>query len=310
MMHSPSHAFRTLLATVALLVVAPRSGSTCPPFENGGETVGELENDSLDEASGLAASRRHDGRFWTHNDSGGEARVFLLEPSGGDAGVLDLEGVEATDWEDIAVGPCEPKGDRSCIYVADVGDNKRRRESVSITRVPEPALPDGESDGWSTDEATTVEFTYPDGPRNAETLLVHPETAEAYVIEKTPRAKATVYRVPRNSKSEEDDETGVEAEAVSELEVDRSPVGGLITGGDVAPAGEAFTVRTYVKVFTFCAGDGEPFESSFEGDPVVSHPRFTFQSEALAYGPDGESIWFTSEGKGAAVVRMDRDGSD
>lgn len=304
MLHSLSDAFRTLAAVAALLVVAPQSGATCPPFENGGEKMGELASDAIDESSGLAASRRHDGRFWTHNDSGGEARVFLIDHSGESGGVLDLEGVEATDWEDIAVGPCESGGDRSCIYVADVGDNKRGRRSVSITRVPEPALPDEESDGWSTDEATTVEFTYPDGPRNAETLLVHPETAEMYVVEKTPRAKATVYRVPRAS---EDDEAGVEAKAVSELEVDQSPVGGLITGGDVAPDGDTFTVRTYVKVFTFCVEDGEPFESAFEADPVVSFPRFTFQSEALAYGLDGESIWFTSEGKGAAVVRMDRE---
>jgi hypothetical protein len=289
-----------LVAVAGLLVAAPQSGATCPPFENGGEKMGELANEAIDESSGLAASRRHDERFWTHNDSGGEARVFLIDHAGESRGVLDVEGVEATDWEDIAVGPCESGGDRSCIYVADVGDNKRGRRSVSITRVPEPALPDEESDGWSTDEATTVEFTYPGGPRNVETLLVQPETAEAYVIEKTPRAKATVYRVPRAWGGDDP----VEAEVVGEIEVDQSLVGGLITGGDVAPDGEAFTVRTYVKVFTFCTDDGEPFESAFEAEAVVSHPRFTFQSEALAYGPDGESIWFTSEGKGAAVVRM------
>jgi len=306
MLHSLSDAFRTLAAVAAMLVVAPQSGATCPAFENGGEKVGKLANDAIDEASGLAASRRHGNRFWTHNDSGGEARVFLLDRSGGDAGVLDLEGIEATDWEDIAVGPCEAGGDRSCIYVADVGDNKRKRESVSVTRVPEPALPDGEADGWSTDDATTVEFTYPDGPRNAETLLVHPKTAEMYVIEKTPDERATVYEVPREFGGGKNGDAAVEAEAVNELEVDQSPVGGLITGGDVAPSGEAFTVRTYVKIFTFCAEDGEPFEKAFEAEAVVSLPRFTFQSEALAYGPDGESIWFTSEGRGAAVVRMGR----
>src|SRR5690606_1795107 len=36
----------------------------------------------LEEASGLAASRRHAGVLWMHNDSGGEPEVFAVDSTG------------------------------------------------------------------------------------------------------------------------------------------------------------------------------------------------------------------------------------
>ncbi len=302
MLHSLPQPLRVGLATLVLLLVAPQPGETCPPWETGGTKTGELEHAAIDESSGLAASRRHPGHFWTHNDSGGEAHLFLLDDSGAHVGLLRLAGVEAADWEDVAVAPCSSEGDASCIYAADIGDNRGRRESVSITRVREPALPDDRPAGWVSGEATTVEFQYPDGPRNAETLLVHPETAASYVVEKTMDRESTIYRVPRRG---DNAEGPAQAEPVGGLEVDQT-LGGLITGGDISPDGREFSIRTYVKVFTFCAGDGGSFESAFEADPVESYPRVTIQSEALAYGLEGEALWFTSEGKHPPLIRLDR----
>jgi len=38
--------------------------------------LGLINNDSLNEVSGLAASRKNSNVLWTHNDSGDESRVF------------------------------------------------------------------------------------------------------------------------------------------------------------------------------------------------------------------------------------------
>src|SRR5690606_29311603 len=83
---------------------------------------GKVEYNEIKEASGLAASRRHSGMLWTHNDSGDEARIFLMTDNGKHAGEYFLEGVEALDVEDIAVGP-GPVDGLSYIYLADFGDN-------------------------------------------------------------------------------------------------------------------------------------------------------------------------------------------
>src|SRR5688572_16148109 len=71
----------------------------------------------LPEGSGLAASRRTPGRFWSHNDSGAPVLVALDE-SGRVLGRLRIDGVTVGDWEAVAVGRC-PSG--SCIYIGDIG---------------------------------------------------------------------------------------------------------------------------------------------------------------------------------------------
>jgi hypothetical protein len=89
----------------------------------------------LPEGSGLAASRRTPGRFWTHNDSG-EPVLFALDGNGHVTGRLRISGATVKDWEAVAVGPC-PSG--SCIHVADIGDNEAKRKQITVYRIPEPA---------------------------------------------------------------------------------------------------------------------------------------------------------------------------
>ena len=44
--------------------------------------LGLINNDSLNEVSGLAASRKNSNVLWTHNDSGDENRVFAIDANG------------------------------------------------------------------------------------------------------------------------------------------------------------------------------------------------------------------------------------
>ena len=291
-----------LISVIALLRPAP--AHACPPWETGGEMAGTIQHPKVVESSGLAASRRSAGRFWTHNDSGDQPRLFLFDGDGGHAGAVKFKQIEAEDWEDMAVGPCSAGSDESCLYVADIGDNKAERETVSILRAPEPELPEELSGTLMLEPPTVIEFRYPGGPRDADAMMVHPETGTLYVVEKTSNKKAAIFRIPRDEGS---DDTPVVAKPVGTISVNRG-FGGHVTGGDISPAGDEFSVRTYIKVFTFCA-DEESFESAIEADPIESHPRFSLQSESLAYGTDGKTLWFTSEGKRAPQVRMRRHGT-
>ena len=60
-----------------------------------GEAIATLANQAIDESSGIACSRRLDGAFWTHNDSGGDANIYLFDRTGRDLGACRLEGVDA-----------------------------------------------------------------------------------------------------------------------------------------------------------------------------------------------------------------------
>lgn len=96
---------------------------------------------ALDEMSGLAASNRYKGVYWTHNDSGDSARIFAIRQDGSvvmPPGQTDatykgiaIEGAGAIDWEDIAI-------DGGTIYIADVGNNGNVRRDLTVYAIKEP----------------------------------------------------------------------------------------------------------------------------------------------------------------------------
>ena len=84
------------------------------------------------ESSGLAPSRKIPGIYWTHNDSGGGPWLFALDAAGRQVGRVLVKGAANLDWEDLA------SDETGRLYIADVGDNQRRRKSVRIYTVVEP----------------------------------------------------------------------------------------------------------------------------------------------------------------------------
>lgn len=121
------------------------------------------------ESSGLVAS---DDLVVTVNDSGDSGRVFVVDRASGDT-------VGVTSWADdpVDVEALAPAVQAGEVWAADIGDNDRVRESVSVRRVPV-----GRGDR-STD-AVSYELVYPDGPQDAETLMVHPQTGRLVVVTK------------------------------------------------------------------------------------------------------------------------------
>lgn len=84
----------------------------------------------LFDASGVAASRKHHGVLYTHND-GDNKQPLVYAINASNAAIISalrLFPAENHDWEDIAVGPC---GKSSCIYIGD-------SQSHKIYRVEEP----------------------------------------------------------------------------------------------------------------------------------------------------------------------------
>jgi hypothetical protein len=239
----------------------------------------------LGEVSGLAASAAHPGIFWAHNDSGDSARVFAVTAEGAIRGEYTAQGAGAVDWEDIAVAPCPGSG-RSCVVVADVGDNAVARASVELYRFEEPAV----IEAAGTVTVTRFRVRYPMGPMNCEALVVdRRDGARALLLEKTTRA-------PRLVQVDLSARDGGEASAV-ELGTIPTFAGALVTGADAHPCAPAMLVRTYDAAYELRAeGDaGAGLEAIARGSRRVVPSANELQGEAIAYLHDGRGYVTATE---------------
>ena len=171
---------------------APGDGlGECPTFQPG-RSLGTLASPALVETSGVIASRRQPDVMWVHNDSGDTPRVFAISSEGVTRGEFQLAGASARDWEDIALGP-GPAPDTDYLYVGDIGDNTATRDGITVYRVAEPTVEGDASTPVTVDGVVAMALTYPDGPHDAETLLVDPATGDILVVTKA-AAGSGVYR--------------------------------------------------------------------------------------------------------------------
>ncbi len=246
----------------------------------------------LTEASGLAASRAHAGVLWSHDDSGGAPEVFALGVDGSDQGSVSVSGAPAVDWEDIALLPGRDGGaDR--LVIGDIGDNPEAGERDTVPArlviVDEPAPPGAGATG-ATGPATVVAVAYPDGARDAETVLADPRTGDVFVVSKQWDGAATgVYRVPSLTAS---GATPVTMERVASVGGDAI----LATGGDVSPDGSIIALRTYPDVRLWDRGPDETVAQALARPPTCTLPVVERQGEAVAFTADGRGFVTISEG--------------
>ena len=203
---------------------------------------------SIRESSALAASRKQPGIFWTLNDSGNPAQLFAIDSSGQSRGIVAVEGAENRDWEGLALARCRT-GD--CLYIADTGDNRQRRRSIRIFRVPEPAT--GSASAPTISVNGSLELTYDDGPRNVEAIFVTP-SQDLYLISKERSGGGRLYHVGADAWGSP---TGrAVARFIQELPFPDG-LGYQVTDAALHPDGERVAVRTYRYIVFFRLRDGK-----------------------------------------------------
>lgn len=264
-------------------VSAPTAADLCAGAVEAADPPAVAQPD-LDEASGVAASRSH-GVLWAHDDSGGAAEVFAVGADGGDRGRVTLEGAEAVDWEDMARGPA-PDGAGDVLYLGDIGDNAAERDHVTIYRVPEPDPAGGTATG-----VEALDLAYPDGPRDAESLVADPVTGDLYILDKDlGGGPVTAYRVP----------AGAAPGGVTAMERAGGvglPAGEIVTGADLSPDGALVAVRTYTAVYLWDRGPDQTVAQALGGEPCRAPSAPERQGEAIAVAADGSG--YTTLGEGA-----------
>ncbi|MCB9679646.1 MAG: hypothetical protein H6737_31355 [Alphaproteobacteria bacterium] len=243
---------------------------------------GHLADRALDEVSGVVYSPRH-GVFWVHNDSGGDPRVYAVGPDGSDRGGFDLRGADANDWEDMARLPGDPTDH---LVLADIGDNREKRATVQLYRIPEP------TPGTSGPvEAERMEVRYPDGPHNAEVLLADPRDGALYVLTKSDDGQSVLFALGPWKTGQ------VTAEAVATYRFPAGYSAAKATGGDVSDDGAWLAIRTYTTIWLFPV-DGA-LQAALAKEPCEARPPQEEQGEAVTFVPGG--LVTISEGKGSAV---------
>lgn len=261
--------------------------------------TGSIQNSSVNEASGLIASRLNPNVLWTHNDSGDSARVFPMSTAGANLGTYAISGASATDWEDIAVGP-GPTAGQQYLYIADTGDNGASRSSVSIYRVPEPVVSDTQSPVTTTlTGAQKLTFKYPDGARDAESMFVDPGTGDIYIISK----RENPHHVYRAAYPQSTSGT-----TTLELVTTFSTTSDWLTSADISPTGNEILVRDTEsnsgRLYTRPVGG--TIASAFATTPMTIPLATEQQGEAITFDPSGHGYYTTSEGNNQPVYYVDR----
>jgi hypothetical protein len=257
-------------------------------------TLATLSERAVRESSGVVASRRSPGLFWTHNDSGDGPFVYAFDREGRSRGTFRVAGAQARDWEDIAAGPGPAQGE-TYLYVGDIGDNDRDREFVVVYRFPEPgaAPPPADADGAQPREtapAEAIRLRYPDGAHNAEALLVHPRTGDLYVVTKTADS-AGVYKLAAPFDASK-------VNTLARVAVLKGPdfFGALVTGGDVSPDGTRVALCDYAQGYELTLPAGaKGFDDVWTQKPSAVPLGFRLQGEAVCYRLDGAALLATSE---------------
>lgn len=231
----------------------------------GVQRVGTLAHPAITESSGLAASRRHPGVFWTHNDGGGgrQQTLHAIDRHGKLLGQFPVSGVVLADWEDLAID------DAGHLFIADTGNNNARRRELAIHRVTEPN-PTAGAMALQPDRSWRLRF--PAAPFDCEGLFVWQD--HGYVVSKVFNdARAEIYRFPLSA-----------TEPVTLQWVARTKIESPVTGADLSADGRLLALVAKSGAFVFRiegdvtrAGQGKPHQTKFRHESV----------EACAFVPEG-----------------------
>ncbi len=248
--------------------------------------VAVLDNEAIDESSGIACSRRTPGVFWTHNDSGDDPRIYAFDTEGRDLGSCLLSGVEAYDWEDIASFTWQG---RPYLLVADTGNNGLASAVQMLHLLEEPPVdPEKGVIAEKVRVVQTIYFSYEDDHRNCEAVAVDPRDRTIVLATKQPGEVCFIYTLAW-PKTPSPPKTALVARRIA------SPELPPVTAMDISPGGRRAVLLTYQNAYVFTRADEHTWSAAFAQPPREVPMPDRLQGESITYGPDGRALYLTSE---------------
>jgi hypothetical protein len=299
------------LAKLLFLSAACLAGCTGPdaPLEDDAAqalrfaVAGRLENEKINEASGLARSQRQTGVLWTMNDSG-KPLLYAIALDGTHLGRVELRKSDNRDWEDLA--SFELDGD-PYLLVADIGDNHGRykKRTLYIAKEPRP-------DEDKTRVDWEVDFQYPDGPRDAESAAVDVENHRVLVLSKRD-IPPVLYAVPLRADEEKVTATWLgtidSLPKPSRRELEFAPQTKnwhwQPVGMDISQDNRAAVILTYRAVYYYLRRPGQDWFEALNSTPIRIGLGNFRDAEAVAFGDDARTVYVTGEGRNTLILTID-----
>jgi hypothetical protein len=283
------------LSAGAFLLAAPAAaepGAVTASDKSGtAATVHCTINDPrITESSGLAvAGTGADQRLYTLNDGGTKLQVYELTAACRVTKSITAS-IDPYDVEDLA------RSADGTLWLADFGDNDHTRRTIAIELLTE------------TGQARLYRFAYPDGPHDAEALLLD-RAGQPYVVTKEPLGASGVYTpAGKPSTAATTPLRKVTTLRFGPTGTRGGPVGLvgqlLVTGGAVSPDGTRIALRTYTDAYVWRADNGDVAAALTNGKPTRIPLPPTAQGEAVTFTPDGRSLLTSTEGRPAAVHQI------
>ena len=268
--------------------------------------AGTIESKEITESSGIVESKCQENVFWTHNDSGDDAFIFALNQKGEKLGTWKVAGAKNKDWEDIATIK-DPKTGKCLLYIGDIGNNERLKSELTIYRVAEPQISENDANSSKknpseTETAEAIKFEYSDIRHDAETLLVHPNTGDIYILTKSLSSASGVYKIAADFSL---DKTNT-LKKIADFSVPAVP-NGFLTGGDISPDGKRVIICDYFSAYEIVLPENaKNFDEIWTQKPLMVELGEREQGEAVGYSKDGKSIFATSEKKDSPIIQVKR----
>jgi len=256
--------------------------------------VGNLENRQLEELSGLAASTLSRDILWAVNDGGHDPVLYAVSIDGSSLASIGITSARNIDWEDLAAFR---RADRHYLMIADIGDNARRRALYSLYVVEEPRpqqLRDGNIQQLPV--SRQIDFRYEDGPQDCEAVAVDSVRNKVFLLSKHLFSSA-LYELPLVPAA------GTPVQVARRL--GRVPNYSMVTAMDISPDQSSALVLTYQHVYLIRRKPGENWSSVLKREPLQLAGPVFFQQEAACFDFSADSVYISSEGLPAPLVRID-----
>jgi hypothetical protein len=241
----------------------------------------------LSETSGLEVNDSL--TLWTHNDSGGEDRIYLVNHNAQILDSFDIINANNKDWEDLAKDDATGN-----IFIGDFGNNNQSRDDLRIYIVNPDTLTNNNHQLIT----ETISFSYPDQSSfppssnnknfDCESMFFYNDSL--YLISKNTSnigtGYAKLYRLP-----------SIAGSYTAEL-MDSFYFHEPITAADISPDGNTLIVTGYLSLFIFKNYSGSNF---FNGTLIKKTYTIVSQKEAIVFANDSTIYISDEEGFGTGM---------
>ena len=238
------------------------------------------------------------------NDEG-KPYLYALDLTGRHLGRVELKQSSNRDWEDLASFTLD--GD-PYLLVADIGDNMAQRKKRTIYIAKEPRTEENKTKvDWE------IDFEYPDGPRDAESVAVDIENERILILSKRdiPPVLYALPLQPENKKKQRAQRLGPvnSLPMPSRQDVALAPKTKVWfwqpTGMDISADNRAAVIMTYRAVYYYLRKPGQDWFDALNSSPISIGLGNLANAEAIAFGDDKRTVFVTAEGLNPFLIKVD-----